>query len=94
MIESLGRNKMSSSPSAGAPAKKTNPLVNILGASTRRIVYGVYALAGLVLGSIQAGVGAVDTGTPDWIKVALAVYAYIGIAIGATAASNAKDSTT
>jgi hypothetical protein len=85
---------MSASHSAGAPAKKTNPLVNILGASTRRIIYAVYALGGLALGSIQAGIGAVDTATPDWIKVALAVYAYLGIAIGATAASNAKDSNT
>lgn len=83
-----------SSPQPAAPAKKTNPLVNILGASTRRFIYGLYAVGGLVLGSIQAGIGAVDTGTPDWIKVALAVYAYIGIAIGATAASNAKDSNT
>lgn len=83
---------MSSSQPAAAPAKKTNPLVNILGASTRRIIYGLYALGGLVLGSIQAGMGAVSAGTPDWLKVALAVFAYIGIAIGATAASNAKDS--
>jgi hypothetical protein len=83
------------SPSQPAvPARKTNPLVNIFGASARRIIYAVYALVGIVLGAIQAGIGAVgNAATPDWLKVTLAVFAYIGIAIGATAASNAKDST-
>jgi hypothetical protein len=80
----------SSQPAASA--KKTNPLVNILGASARKVIYSAYALVGVVLGSIQVGIGAVDAATPDWLKVALAVFAYIGIAIGATAASNATDS--
>lgn len=71
-----------------------NPLVNIFGPALRGRLYAVYAVAGLVIGSIQAGYSAVaDRGVevPAGIQVALAVYAYLGIALGFTAASNVKD---
>lgn len=74
------------------PVRKSNPLINILGAHARRIIYGVYATLGLVLGSIQVWFGAVDSATPTWMKGAMAVFAYIGGAIGVTAAANASDS--
>ena len=65
--------------------------MNIFGAQARRIVYVVYAAVGLVLGSIQVWFGAVDSATPTWMKGVLAVFAYVGGAIGVTAASNAHD---
>jgi hypothetical protein len=64
------------------------PLTDILSPSTRKKVYAVYALCGLLIGAIQVSFGAVNTTTPDWLKVALALYAFVGTAIGATAASN------
>jgi hypothetical protein len=65
-----------------------NFLKDIVSPSSRRWVYAVYSLIGLALGCIQAGFGAVNAGTPDWLKICLAVYAFFGTAIGATAASN------
>ena len=65
-----------------------NILRDIVSAEKRKWIYGVYSLVGLVLGCVQAGLGAVDAGTPDFLKASLAVYAFIGTAIGATAASN------
>ena len=65
-----------------------NFLTDILSPVTRRTVYGLYSAVGLALGGVQAGLGAVDAGTPDWVKASLAVYAFFGTAIGATAASN------
>ncbi len=64
------------------------PLTDILSPSARKKVYALYALCGLLIGAIQVSFGAVNTTTPDWLKVALALYAFIGTAIGATAASN------
>jgi len=63
-------------------------LTDIVAPVTRRNIYATYSGLGLVLGSIQAGLGAVNASSPDWIKAALAVYAFFGTAIGATAASN------
>lgn len=58
-----------------------SPLTGIFTPKVRRYVYAAYALAGLVLGCLQ--IAEVNTGkTPE-------VLAYIGIALGATAASNA-----
>jgi hypothetical protein len=71
-----------------------NPLVNIFGPALRARLYAVYAVAGLVIGSVQAGYSAVaDRGieVPTSIQVALAVYAYLGIALGFTAASNVAE---
>ena len=65
-----------------------NFLRDIVSAEKRKWIYGVYSLVGLLLGCVQAGLGAVDAGTPDFLKVSLAVYAFLGTAIGATAASN------
>ncbi|HET6561775.1 MAG TPA: hypothetical protein VFG72_07865 [Marmoricola sp.] len=71
-----------------------NPLVNIFGPATRARLYAIYAVAGLLIGSVQAGYSAVaDRGVevPAGIQVALAVYAYLGIALGFTAASNVSE---
>jgi hypothetical protein len=74
-----------------------NPLVNIFGPALRARLYAVYAVAGLVIGSVQVGYSAVaDRGVevPAGIQVALAVYAYLGIALGFTAASNVTEKKT
>jgi hypothetical protein len=71
-----------------------NPLVNIFGSALRGRLYAVYAVVGLVIGSVQAGYSAVaDRGVevPAGVQVALAVYAYLGIALGFTAASNVSE---
>ncbi|WP_143447864.1 hypothetical protein [Kineosporia sp. R_H_3] len=65
-----------------------NFLKDIVSARTRQQVYAAYSLVGLTLGCVQAGLGAIDSGTPDWLKASLAVYAFFGTAIGVTAASN------
>lgn len=59
-----------------------NPLVDIIPAAARRYLYALFALACLVVGALQ--VGGVDVAT------APEVLAYIGIGIGATAASNTQ----
>jgi hypothetical protein len=65
-----------------------NPLTGIVAARTRKYLYTTYSLIGLVVGGIQAAYGSVSVTSPDWLKVTLSVYAFLGTAIGATAASN------
>ena len=65
-----------------------NPLQGIFGPGARKALYTVYSLIGLVVGGIQAAFGSVSAASPDWLKVTLSVYAFLGTAIGATAASN------
>lgn len=62
-----------------------NPLTDILSPTLRKYLYSVYALVGVVLGGLQVGYGSEG---PGWLDVALRVFAYLGIALGATAASN------
>ena len=67
----------------------TSPLTGAISAPVREKLYLVYTLVGLVIGAIQVAYAATDgTPQPDWLTIALAVYAYVGIALGATAASN------
>jgi hypothetical protein len=65
-----------------------NLLTDIIPANARKTLYSTYSLIGLVIGGIQAAYGAASSGSPDWLKVTLSVYAFLGTAIGATAASN------
>jgi hypothetical protein len=59
-----------------------NPLEDILTPQVRKYLYAIYALAGLVLGALT--IADVNTGkTSD-------ILAYIGVALGLTAASNVK----
>lgn len=57
-----------------------NPLTQILPAAARKYLYAAFALAGLVVGALA--IGGVD------VRQAPDVLAYIGIALGLTAASN------
>ena len=65
-----------------------NFLTDIVTPAKRKALYGTYSAIGLLLGCVQAALGAVDAGTPNWLRATLAVYAFCGTAIGATAASN------
>ena len=54
----------------------------------RTTVYAVYATLGVLVGSVQVAYAAAEAGQPTWLTVALAVYAYVGGAIGYTAATH------
>ena len=54
----------------------------------RAAIYWCYGLAGVVLGSCDVGLRAVGEGQPRWLVIALAVYAYLGLAVGLVAATN------
>lgn len=62
-------------------------LTDILPAATRKRVYAVYALVGVVLGAVQVAYLNL-AGQPQWLTVALAVYGFLGTALGVTAAAN------
>lgn len=70
-----------------------NPLTDILPPSARQVLYAVYALIGVVFGSLQI---VAQNGTPGfgWVATALVVFAYVGGAFGLTAGSNVTDNTT
>jgi len=58
----------------------SNPLTDIIPAKARKYIYALFALAGVIIGALA--IAGVDVGkAPD-------VLAYIGIALGFTAASN------
>lgn len=63
-------------------------LTDILPAPTRQKVYLGYALTGAGIGATQVGFTAAQADTPTALTVALAIYAYIGIVFGFTAAAN------
>jgi len=63
-------------------------LKDILTPKIRKIAYYVFALVGVSLGATVAGFTAAATAIPMALKVALAVYSYLGIAFGFTAAAN------
>ena len=63
-------------------------LRDILPAHYRKVAYALYAVVGVLLGAIQVGYGAAEAGQPVALTVALAVYAFLGGALGVTAAQN------
>jgi hypothetical protein len=63
-------------------------LENILPPSARKTVYATYAVLGVVIGCIQVAYASSSAGQPMWLNVVLAVFGFLGTAIGATAASN------
>lgn len=63
-------------------------LTDILPASIRRRMYLIYGLMGISIGAAQAGISAAQIDQPKALTVVLAVYAYLGIALGLTAAAN------
>ncbi len=67
-----------------------NPLVGILPANVRQKIYVAYALIGFIIGAVQVGLSAAGQGQPTWLTVVLAVFAFVGAPLGATAAANVK----
>lgn len=63
-------------------------MTDILTPAIRSKVYAVYAVLGLVLGATQVGFAAAESGQPVWLTVALAVYAFVGGALGFVAQAN------
>ena len=64
-----------------------NPLTLIPDA-VRQTVYIVYACAVIGVGAVQVGFVSVNAAQPPSLTIALAVLAYLGAALGITAASN------
>jgi hypothetical protein len=55
----------------------------------RKYAYIVSFVVGLALGAFQVGFAAAEHhGLPTWLKVALAVYAFVAAGLGLTAAQN------
>lgn len=57
-------------------------------AKVRGPIYSIYAVLGLALGATQVGYAAANAGQPTALTVCLAVFAFLGTAVGYTAASN------
>jgi uncharacterized membrane protein len=71
-----------------------NPLVGVLPAAIRQRIYVIYAVLGFLLGGVQVGWSAAGGGQPTWLTVVLAVFAFVGSALGVTAASNMQAAAT
>lgn len=68
-----------------------NALKNIMSPADRKKAYAAFAGLGVLLGAVQVGYGAAEAGQPEWLTVALAVYAFVGGAFGLTANANVVD---
>lgn len=68
-----------------------NPRV-ALPPKARASLYLPFALIGVALGATQVGYSAAEAGQPTWLIVAMSVYAFLGGALGITAASNTDTS--
>lgn len=63
-------------------------LRDVIPAAWRKPTYAAYALAGAIIGAVQVGYLSAEAGQPVWLTVTLAVYGFIGTAIGFTASAN------
>ncbi len=59
--------------------------------SLRAKVYAAFWAAGVALGATQVAYASADAGTPEALKIGLAVYAFLGAAVGYTAQQNTPD---
>lgn len=65
-------------------------LGSIIGsAGVRKGIYAAYVFGIIIIGALQVGFAAVSAGQPDWLTVALAVAAYLGVPVGGLAVANA-----
>jgi len=69
---------------------QNNPLTGILSPASRQKLYFSYALVGLICGGAQVAYSSLQMAQPPMLTAALAVYAFVGIALGFTAASNTR----
>jgi protein-S-isoprenylcysteine O-methyltransferase Ste14 len=79
-------------PSPEPTPTPTKGVLSMLDARWRSIIYLLFTVVSVGLGSFQVWYGATASSTPTWLKGALAVVAYLGGAIGITAALYASDS--
>lgn len=56
--------------------------------AVRQAIYGGYVVLLALLGAVSAGFAALHAGFPDWLIVANAAVAYLGIPIGGLAAAH------
>ena len=63
-------------------------LTNIIPDAWRKAVYAVYALAATAEGAMLTAYSTIHAPMPSWLLIAMSVTVYVGIAIGAVAASN------
>jgi hypothetical protein len=69
-------------------------LGNIIGnPKARKVIYGGYALAALVVGGFAAYFLSVGHNLPEWLVGAQGVVAYLGIPIGGLALANTPPTT-
>lgn len=66
----------------------SNPLTGLFSPATRKVLYVLFALAGIVVGAVMVYCGATEAHQPGWVDGANAVLTYVGAALGLTAASN------
>lgn len=60
----------------------------IIPAEWRKPLYRIFAVLGIALGATQVGFAAASAGQPVWLTVSLAVYAFVGSALGFVAQRN------
>lgn len=65
----------------------SNPL-SYVGDRSRLTIYLILAIIGLTLGAAQVGYASIEAAQPDWLTIALAVYAFLGGGLGFTAATH------
>ncbi len=68
-----------------------NYLTDVMSPADRKKAYAGFASLGVLLGAVQVGFAAAEAAQPVWLTVALAVYAFLGGAIGATANANVTE---
>ena len=59
-------------------------LVDIIPAEWRKPIYAIYAVLGVILGAVQVAMEP----DPSWLMTTMAVYAFVGGAIGSVASAN------
>jgi hypothetical protein len=69
------------------PTHNPNGLT-LLPAKVRLILYIVYLLAGLVVGTLSAVYGVIASDAPVWLRAAQAAVAFLAVPFGALAAVN------
>lgn len=67
----------------------------ITSAVVRKVIYGAYAIAVVIIGAVQVGYAAAPElgGQPTWLTVALAVAGYLGVPVSALALANTSTTT-
>lgn len=67
-------------------------LKEIMPANVRSKVYAAFAVIAVAFGAVQVGFASADVAQPVWLGVFLAVFTFVGGAVGFTAAGNTESS--